>query len=181
MPEGGWPKLFWCLALTGSPHQIIANFAPISSIVSESMIHSILFHSTIFIIQNIRNAIVIYDFLYQKLTEYMRKCVHVWQNGFGFDTISLPSSKSKEIFSRKKLWDCMISIVGSERAGQVGVTISIKTFFVRFPAVPIWISLHQFKTCDQFRLHFCFTRFINYRLWIIDNDVRVVKHISTRM
>ena len=34
------------------------------------MIHSILFHSTIFIIQNIRNAIVIYDFLkwmYQKL------------------------------------------------------------------------------------------------------------------
>ena len=122
LPEGGCPKLFWCLALTGSPHQIIANFAPISSIVSESMIHSILFHSTIFIIQNIRNAIVIYDFFKLNVPKVNRreKCVHLWQNGFGFDTISLPSSKSKEIFSRKKFWDCMISIVGSDRAGQVG-------------------------------------------------------------
>ena len=59
-------------------------------------------------------------------------------------------------FSLKNFCKSMISSLGSDQAGQVGVTISIKTFFVRFPAVPIWISLHQFKTGDQFRLHFWF-------------------------
>ena len=60
-------------------------------------------------------------------------------------------------FSLNNFWKIMISSFRSDQAGQVGVTISIKTFFVRFPAVPIWISLHQFKTGDQFR-HFLFTR-----------------------
>ena len=107
------------------------------------------FIESIFMIQNIRNAIVIYDFLknvlklnkHEKMCTCMTKWVRFWHSDLDSQILKAVGIEWIVLHNRIACW--------TSRRNDINLNVC-----VLFRAVPIWISLHKFGINNHFRLHF---------------------------